>query len=212
MATNRMNVEAVATNTLQLFTNPVPQQLVTSNLALFSAQALTNSPANFFLIYPNLIATSTNYAFSNFVTTNVSVVLTTPVGQAGVIVPTLVTNYTTNVENLYFYTFANVYTNHVYTNGFVLTQTSGVRFKPFAPAGTLEIYTNSSFTLSPFVNGDIYILPTNLCGPYQIVSTQLVTVTGVTNFLPVSTNLTTNVAITNLTFDVITYLPITPSS
>ena len=138
MATNRINVETVVPGVQQLVTNPVPQILVTSNLALFYAQTLTNSPAALTAIYTNLIITSTNFAFSNVVTTNVTAVLSQPpAAPAGSIAITLVTNFTTNVQPIFFYTFGNlvIYTN--FPQSFVTTQTTSIGAKPPAPAGTL---------------------------------------------------------------------------
>ena len=206
MATNRMNVENVPTNTLQLSTNQTPQILVTSNLAVFSAQALTNNPAALLAIYPNLIITSTNYSFTNFVTAQPYVVYTpVPGAPYGTIAATLGTNYTTNVQALYYYTFANVYTNHAYAQQFVLTQISSVGGKPGAPYGTLQTNINSSLALSPVTNGvfygDFYILPTNLCGPYVILSTNFTNITAITNIITITNLPSTNgfVNLPNLT-------------
>jgi len=60
MATNRMNVETVPTNVLQVANDPTPQLIVTSNLMLFNQQALTNNPAALLALYPGLLITSTN--------------------------------------------------------------------------------------------------------------------------------------------------------
>jgi hypothetical protein len=62
---------------------------------------------------------------------------------------------------------------------------------PFAPAGTVKVVTNITRSVVNVPNGDFYILPTNLCGPYTILSTQFVQVVATTNLVPIATNLNT---------------------
>lgn len=209
-ATNRMNVEDVTTNSLLLFTNKFSQLLVTSNLQLLTVQSLTNPPAALQALYPGIIINSFSNIFSNVVTTNITAFFTNPpLGSAGSAVLTLVTNFDTNVATLFVYNFANVVTNHKYTQGFVTTQTTNINFTsgPLGPAGSGNLTTNvtSVTTLSSFLNGDFYILPTNTFG-VKILSTQLVKVIPITNTVVIATNA---VGVTNVgqsfTMNIITY-------
>lgn len=209
-ATNRMNVEDVNTNSLLLFTNKFSQLLVTSNLQLLTVQSLTNPPAALQTLYPGIIINSFSNIFSNVITTNITAFFTNPpLGSAGSAVLTLVTNFDTNVATLFVYNFANVVTNHKYTQGFVTTQTTNINFTtgPLGPAGSGNLTTNvtTTTTLSSFLNGDFYILPTNTFG-VKILSTQLVKVIPITNTVVIATNAA---GVTNLgqsfTMNIITY-------
>ena len=182
-STNRINIEAVDTNSLEFFTNTSnPQLLVTSNLQVFTQQALTNDEAALLALYPNLVITSVTNFFTNVVTTNIAATLVhNPASPAGTFNIVFVTSFTTNVEELFAYTFANVVTNHYYTNGFISTVTTNIIAPPNSPVGFTEANTNVTTIFAPLINGDFYIIPTNLCGPYQILSTQLVQVLTVTN-------------------------------
>ncbi len=209
--TNRLNVEAVATNSLLLFTNKFSELLVTSNLQLLTVQSLTNPPAALQALYPGIVINSFTNVFSNVVTTNITAFFTNaPLGQAGVAVLKLATNFTTNVATLFHYSFGNVVTNHLYTKGFVTTQTTNVAFtsSPFGPPGGGSLQTNvaSTTVLSSFINGDFYILPTNVFG-FKILTNQLVTVIPITNTVVFATNAlgVTNLAGQSFTLNIITY-------
>ena len=99
MGTNTMNVESVDVNSLLVLTNQSnPQLLVTSNLAVFLQQALTNNAAALEALYPGLIITASTNFFTNLVTTNVTATLVHQVNApAGTFSIQFVTNYTTNV-------------------------------------------------------------------------------------------------------------------
>lgn len=184
----------VITNTTAVFTNTAsPVSLRTIDLASFDDLVETNNPAQLVAAYaaafpgqPPLLITSTNSYFTNRVTTTVSnYFLTTPYDpvftEPQVV---LVTNYTTNVVQRFIYTFGNVVTNPnpPATSGVVALVEETVTKNPYTPAFSTNLITNITTTLvtSNFLNGFIYVVPTNLFG-YSITATQLVTVTNFTN-------------------------------
>jgi hypothetical protein len=181
-SSNRINTEVVEPNTTEYFTNFDNQQLlVTSNLAVFSQQALTNSPTNLLALYPQLIITSSSNFFTNELTTNVTAVFSQPPNApAGTLIVVFTTNYTTNVVINYAYTFGNVVTNHFYTNGYITTSVTNVVAPPEAPAGYLQTNIVNSTVFTSFINGDFHIIPTNFCG-FTTPTTQLVSVIDITN-------------------------------
>lgn len=204
-STNRIDTETVESNSVLVFTNTSnPVLLVTSNLAVFLQQALTNTPTNLIALYPGLIIpTFTNY-FSNVVTTNITAYFTNlTYGQAGTLYEVFATNYTTNVELIYVDTFANVVTNHYYSNGYVTISVTNIGPQQYGDAGTMVTNVQSTTVYEPFPNGDFYIIPSNsLCSSsgYQILYTQFVNVVQVTNILGTN-NITviggTNSGVTN---------------
>ena len=196
MRTNNINFESVATDSVLLQTNLTANQLlVTSNLTLLVAQALTNDAAALAALYPGLVIDSTTPIFTNLVSTNVTTSLANyyydPVGTPPHLV--LATNFTTNVVTWYTHTFANVVTNSYFTNGLVINQTTRVAPSPYDPysSGILQTNITSTASVVPIIMGDYYLLLSNSCIP-QIVSTQLTTVFVSTNLILVSTNLNGN--------------------
>ena len=176
-----------------LITNQFATLLTTSNLATLTEQSLTNPPAALQALYPDLVINSFTNIFTNVVTTNIFAFFTNnPLNPAGTLTLVLATNFTTNVATLFLYNFANVVTNHFYTKGFVTTQTTNVAFStgPFGVAGGGTLKTNvttKTVVATNFINGDYYIVPTNLFG-YDILSTQLVSVIPITNVVVFATN------------------------
>ena len=163
----------------------------TSNLTTLVYQSLTNSTAQLQALYPGLLFSLDTTTFTNVVTTNLTAYFTnSPYDPPGGF-PSLVlaTNYSTNVQTLFHYTFANVVTNHASSQGLVSVRDTKVAFDPRAPAGTFTLVTNIAETpvVASFVNGDFFLVPPTLCG-YNIVNAQLVTVFPVTNNLAVTTN------------------------
>ncbi len=209
MGTNRLVVESADTNSFMQITNNSLQLLVTSNLTTLAAAALTNPPATLLTLFPGLVINNFTQGFSNIVTTNIFAYLTnfnfSPPGTATLVVGT---NYTTNVAPIFFYQFGNVITNNLYANGFVTIQTISNGIPPFSPPGTApRLITNTITTQANFPNGSFFLLPTNaLCG-FSIVSTQLVTVTPLTNVIVSATIAPGTVNSNNLSFteSIITY-------
>ena len=198
-ATNNMNIEAAGANTVTYVTNTATaQRLVTLNLALLTAQSLTNDDATLETLYQGLVIVpgSTITSFSNVVTPNVSVYYTNyPTDPPG-IPPhgVVVTNYTTNVVNIYTRQFANVV---VWSNSCVSYVTiigTNVTFPPFPIPGYLQTNTTTTTVLTNICEGAYYILPAADCGIY-VLSNVLSTAVGLTNTVVVYTP--TNAIVTN---------------
>jgi hypothetical protein len=202
--TNLSSTNPAAFTNTSAFSN-----VITIDLALFSEVAYTNAPGAVLgalaAAFPNRavpLITSTNSFFTNeIIATVTNMLVPDPVNPA--IFPPIsvqVTNFTTNVVQRFVYTFGNVITNPTppATNGVFAVQTTTLTRNPLLPATSTNFITNVTTTLttSNFLNGVVYVVPTNLLG-WSIVNTQLVSVTNITNV--VSTALTTNngVAFTN---------------
>jgi hypothetical protein len=163
------------------------------------------SGANSFGLLQNIYDRYTNYNYAVY---------------PGICEPVMVygTNYTTNIVTTYNYTFANVVTNHYYTNPVVTVSTTNVSY---CPAGSPDLLCTNiivqTFNTNPIsgyhtnlASGDFYTVPTNWCG-FEIVGllTNSVvrsdTVTG-TNFsgtaVGISSTVTTELTATNYTYAV----------
>jgi hypothetical protein len=169
------------------FTNTANRQLLsTSNLTTLVYQSLTNGPAALQALYPGLVFVQDTTTFTNVVSTNFIAYFTNfpylPVGSPPSLV--LATNYSTNVEPRFHYTFGNVVTNQFSTNTVATLRDTTVTTAPFTPVGGGLVVTNVSETtgISRFVSGDFFLVPPGLCG-YSIINTQLVTVIPVTNLV-----------------------------
>jgi len=203
--TNNMNVETITTDSLFFQTNAA-ELLVSSNLTLLQAQALTNSAAALIALYPNLVITSTTNTFSLVNVTNITPVFTSPPwAPAGTFVLSFVTNVTPTVQTIFHHTFGNLVTFR-FINGqwvavpvndiatltkhmFVTVQTSVITNAPWAPAGTLFITNNINRTvLTNFVGGEFFILPTNVCD-VAILAPILTNVISFTNTVVATNNL-----------------------
>jgi hypothetical protein len=209
LSKQNVNFESTGPNTLAAVTNPVTQLLFTSNLTQFASQALTNDAPTLLGLYPNLsILASSNY-FVNVLVTNFTPFFTNlPWAPAGTTVLLFATNVTPTIQTRFVHTFGNLLVvTHSPSGAPVLTpltqiprpngkvsitietDTVGLVSSPFAPAGTVTVTTNSTFStfLTNAVVGDFVILPTNLCS-IDILSTQLTFVTKATNSLGSFTN------------------------
>ncbi|HEV2390902.1 MAG TPA: Ig domain-containing protein [Verrucomicrobiae bacterium] len=207
---NNMNVENAGPGTLTLETNYVPQLLVSSNLSLLAAQAITNDAPTLQGLYPNLVILSTSNFFSNIFTTNITAYFTNfpwdPAGTPAHLA--FLTNSTPSVATRYIHTFGNVLRLLPTANGWVAkpllnaptrpnspewvtveTDSVGASNMAWGPVGSTFITTNV-FDQSYITNGvvgDYVILPTNLCD-IGIVSSQLTNVVSSTNVVFVATN------------------------
>lgn len=212
LRTNNMNFESVAPNALVFETNFNAQLLVTSNLTLLQAQALTNNAAALAVLYPGLVITSTTNTFVNVWTTNLTAFFTTfPWTPAGTFTLAFATNRTLTVQTLFHHTFANLVTFQ-FINGQWVTvpvtdiapltnrtivniQTSVVTNAPWAPAGTLFVTnTFNRFFSTNLVSGEFFILPPNTCD-IAILAAQITNLVSFTNTLVVATN---NLGLTNV--------------
>jgi hypothetical protein len=165
-----------ATNITPYYTNlPGPTvtnyafpQLVTNlDLALFSAQALTDAPPVLQALYPGLVILSATPYFTNLVTTNIVAYITNdiggPYGSTRTVVQYVpVTNYFVQVWS---YIFGNLVTNSFSTNGMFINWTVSVGHLIGAPYGSAAT-TNITYTTNAIhgLFGSFFIVPTNWCG------------------------------------------------
>ena len=103
------------------------------------------------------------------------------------------TNYSTNIVTTYQYYFANIVTNHFFTN--TLTTILTTNIGPCPGGSPVQLCTN--ITITTFNNnsqssGDFFIPPPAWCG-YSILSTQLTTVVTTTNTITATTLSTPNI-------------------
>ena len=210
MATNRIDLETVSSDSLLAVTNNSLQLLVTSNLADLVSFTLTNNPAAVLAQFPGIVITSSIQGFSNIVTTNFTAYFTNfnnqPPGTPATLVQ--VATFATNAIPIFFYTFGNVITNVFFTQGSVSTVTVGTSQCNGCPPGSgLKTNTTVTTTLGNFIGGEYYIIPaTAQCG-FSIVATQLVTVVPITNLNIIATNApgTTNVGAQIFSQSIVTY-------
>ncbi len=157
------------------------------DLAAFLSFARSNSPAALQAAYPGVVidSVSTSWVVASN-ETYYSYFKPPPVGSTFGTPPTFVvgTNYTPYFQFLYSYTFANVFTNHLYTNSFATLQTLTMSAPVGSPYGSPAI-TNKTVKLTNTISGDFFVLPpfyTNVC-PLDIVSPGVTGVLATTNFL-----------------------------
>ena len=208
-----LNWESISSDSQMFYTNvPGGQQLLlSSNLTLLAAQALTNNAAALQALYPTLNIVATTNIYTNIWVTNLTAYFTnlpySPVGSP----PTLVfaTNLTLTVQTWYHHTFNNVVTfqptnqfgSNVWTvvplpdilsntgPALITVQTTTVTNLPYAPSGTPPITNITTLTyLTNQVVGDYFILSSNLCG-IAITALQATVPITVTNIVNSATNL-----------------------
>jgi len=157
------------------------------DLAAFLAFAKTNGPAALQAAYPGVVidsVTASNYIATNVTYTAYYVPAKTgsPYGSPPQLKVVAVTNEF--FQFLYSYTFANVFTNHVYTNSYATLQTLSVSAPVGSPYGSPAITTTKVKQVNT-VSGDFFVLPpfyTNVC-PIDIVSPGITGVLATTNFV-----------------------------
>jgi hypothetical protein len=218
--------EAMSSDSVLLYTNvPGGQQLLlTSNLTLLAAQALTNPPAALLALYPDLNIVATTNIFTNIYITNLTAYFTNyplePYGTPAHLV--FVTNVTLTVQQWYKETFGNVVT-FVKANGVWTVVPLPDITKHKAPAWiTVETTTVTNFTyeaygnpphtnttsvtyLTNMVSGEYFIIPSNLCA-IALSKLQATIVSTDTNFVLSATNLPPGVTnVQSVTQDVVTY-------
>lgn len=174
------------------------------DLMAFLAFAKTNPPATLLAAYPGVVINSVTNSWTIVSNATYISYYTNPVGSVYGATPILVvkTNYNRVYEFLYYYTFANVFTNH-WTSTYERLFTVTVAVPQGSVYGATPV-TNATLQKIATYSGDFFVLPqfyTNYC-PIDIVSTDTIaTVLATTNFLTVATTNTasTNSASTNLT-------------
>lgn len=169
------------------------------DLAAFLAYSKTNNLANLQAAYPGVIATQvsnswgwgSNVTYSSYFT---NALPGSPYGTPPRFV--VVTNYTPTFLFYYYYQFANVFTNHYYTNHSAFWQTTSANAPIGSPYGSAAV-TNIAVALTNQIGGDFFVLSpfyTNFC-PVDIVSPPILTAQATTNYL---TGGTTNTATTSI--------------
>ena len=162
-----------------------PNGYGTLDLGALLASSVTNDPATLETLFPGVVvATSTaNLAY----VTNYTVIAyyTNYIGSAAGNPPSLViaTNAVLSFETVYADTFANIVTNHYYSNTVetLQTVTVGPLIGSAAPAPIVTNVITKQITLEGVPSGDYYIVPTNdVCG-LDIISTYFTNVVIVTN-------------------------------
>jgi hypothetical protein len=194
--------------------NSLPTGFGTFNLGALLAASITNDPVTLQTLFPGVIVSSTitNLAY----VTNFTIVayftnfISSPAGNP----PTLViaTNAQPSFELIYTDTFANIVTNHYYSNTVVNLQT--ISFGPLIPSAT-QVFTFTTNTTkltltgpdgAPIPSGDYYILNlTNPCGLDIVNSNYFVNILTVTNpssifgtNVPAATNSSTSFSFTQV--------------
>lgn len=179
-------------------------QIQTFDLGVFADQAVTDSPAILQTLYPGLnissfIAIPQLTFVTNFVTylTN----LTGAPFEGAPVAKTVISSITSFFGTNYIYSFANVFTNHYYTNQIIVTQNIWITNLIGAPFGSPFVArTNYTTTTLRHASGDFFIIPTNWCG-FEVLGVSPVHIlppygTGPTNTI-VFTGFNTNGPVTN---------------
>jgi hypothetical protein len=206
--TNNVNLEESGPGTQTFVTNTTATLITTSNLNFFAATALTNDAATLAGLFPGLQITSVSNTFTYVPITNIIATFTNspwaPAGSFAQLV--FATNVTFTFQQLFTYTFANIFSVQSTTNGFTLVpittlttssnrafnsiQTVSATISPFAPPGTNTVATTNISTRSFITNqmgGEFIILPPGVCD-IAVLATLATNVVITTNQLVVSTN------------------------
>ncbi len=206
--TNNVNLEESGPGTQTFVTNTTPQLITTSNLNLLASLALTNDLATLQGLFPGLQITLISNVFTTVPVTNIVATFTNspwaPAGSFAEVVFT--TNVTLTFQQLFQYTFGNLFTVQFTTNGptliplttlslssnraFVTTQSISATIPPFAPPGT-NTFAVTNITTRTFltnqIGGEFIILPPGVCD-IAILSTLATNVVATTNVVFTSTN------------------------
>ena len=206
--TNNVNWESMSSDSTFFATNTGggQQLLITSNLTLLAAQALTNNAAALQGLYPDLNIVATANIFTNIWVTNITAYFTNypmdPVGTPPHQVFT--TTRTLTVQTQYRHTFGNLMT-FVLRNGvwvmvpvpdvnlltgrdFYTVQTTTMVNSPFDPVGTPPHVSTTSVTYpTNEVVGEYFILPPSLCS-IAILGLQATFTNSYTNVVSSPTN------------------------
>ena len=156
------------------------------DLAALLTFARTNGPVALQAAYPGVIIDS--YSNNLVWTTNESYFYyTTNTGYGSTYPPPTTiavgTNYTGYWQTIYHYQFANVFTNHYYTNSVGYLDTVSVAPPIGSPYGTASV-TNVTSVRTNQVSGDFFVLPvfgTNHC-PLDIIDASHYNVVAKTNY------------------------------
>lgn len=172
----------------------------------------TNGPAALQAAYPGVAISSVSNSLvwaSNAVYSSYFYI---PVGSPYGTTPTFkaVTNYVGYWKTIYHYQFANVFTNHFYTNSVASWQKTTVSAPVGSPYGA-DLVTNITVKLTNQIGGDFFVLPlyaTNVC-PLDIIDASHFNVIATTNFYTSAStnfNTTTNTLSISNSLSLVTYL------
>jgi len=193
LSTNNIYYEATApSGSVLLSTNLGAQKLlITSDLGTLIAASKTNDPVTLQTLFPGLsaIGLATNYSLGWI--TNYTAYFTNYIGSPYGTPPQLVfvTNLTPTLLTTYVTAFANVVTNHYYTNTVTKVMTVSVTNQIGAPYGS-PLVTNVTYKTAILTNvasGDYYLILAGLAG-YKIDSILLTNPVITTNIILSATN------------------------
>jgi len=165
------------------------------DLRTLQAYSLTNDPATLQAFYTGLVISSVSNAWvwssNQTYSYSYSVPNGAPYGSPPVL--TITTNYQGYWKPYYYYQFANVFTNHIYTNiAQIVTTTVG----PLVGStyGSPSV-TNTTVKATNQINGDFFVLPVFQAGfcPLDVIDASHYNVLAFTNYLSFTdTNLVTS--------------------
>ena len=161
-----------------------PEGFGTFDLGALISSSKTNDPATLQALFPGVIVASSTSTLAY--TTNQTVVayFTNFLGSQAGSPPVLIigTNITYGYTTVFSDTFANVITNHYYSNSVVTLQTVtvGPLLGAEEPAPIVTNFASTTVTLPGVPSGDYYLAPTNACG-LDILNTFFTNVLSFTN-------------------------------
>ncbi|MGH7988654.1 MAG: hypothetical protein ACREDS_00460, partial [Limisphaerales bacterium] len=171
---NNVNFENLPPGTFaETINSNAPIFLTTSNLNLLVSDALTNTPDTMQALFPGLELASTNYYFTNVPV--ITAYLTNFLkGEAGA-PPALFVGVTSNVEQVFQYTFANVVTNSSTTSTVVTNEV----IQTVQAEDGFVLQTNYTRITTNLLTGDYFIIPTGGCPPdiFQTLQANVITAT-----------------------------------
>lgn len=171
------------------------------DLGALLAFSTTNDPTTLQAAYPGVSISSYSYnlvwSSNETYTYSYEVPLKSPYGSDPVL--TIKTNYIGYWKPYYTYQFANVFTNHIYTNKAQLVKTT-IGPPIGSPYGAASV-TNATVISTNLLGGDFFVLPsfyTSVC-PIDVVDSSHFNVTITTNYLSTSdTNFITSTNTTSI--------------
>lgn len=180
-----LNASTNSLSTAAFPANPnSPQGFGTFDLGALISSSRTNDPATLEALFPGVIVASSSSNLAYITNETVVAYFTNFPGSEAGSPPVLViaTNFTPSYTTIFSDTFANVITNHYYSNSVVTLQTVtvGPILGAQAPAPIQTNVSSITITLQGVPSGDYYLVPTNSCG-LDIVSTFFTNVLAFTN-------------------------------
>lgn len=166
------------------------QLLSTTNLFALSLLSQTTPPAALQALFPGLVISSVSNYFALVTTpTIISYQTNLPGAPFGTLENVVKVILTTNIQQFFSYTFANVVTQSFTTNTRAILQTIQVGPKNGSPVGSpfQTTVTTKNITITNVASGDYYLFPAGTCG-FNFIQTLQTNVVAVTNNLISATN------------------------